>query len=195
MYVIYGKIGALCTKQNKHGEAEAAYRRQVACAVRLYGAGAYESCPILSHLAESCMVQNKLPEAISTYRQVYQLKKRKLGDTNAEALGAMLKLAGALKQNGNAVEAEAMAKEGAKLAQVLPENALLVQAFNEVINPVAPASTAPDAAQPAAATTAPSSQPSAVAPSISAPSAPPATSPEKQVEKSIEKSTDSKKEK
>ncbi len=193
VYVIYGKIGALCTKQNKHSESEAAYRRQIACSVRLYGAGAYESCPVLSHLAEACMAQSKLPEAISTYRQLYQLKKRKLGDTNAETLGSMLKLAGALKQNGNTAEADAMAKEGAKLAQASPENALLVQAFNEVVNPPAATSTPADAAQPAAATEA-SITPATAAPKAApgeAVSPPPVVSPEK----SVEKSPDAKKEK
>ncbi len=192
VYVIYGRVGGLCTKQNKHAEAEAAYRRQVACAVKLYGAGAYESCPVLSHLAESCMAQNKLPEAISTYRQVFQLKKRKLGDTNAETLGAMLKLTNALKQNGNTVEAEAMAKEGAKLAQNSPENSLLVQAFNEVFNPQAPTSTAPDAGQQAPAATAPTAAPekSLVPPATKAPTAAPAASPEKSAEKSADGKTE-----
>jgi tetratricopeptide (TPR) repeat protein len=143
VFVIYGKIGALCTKQNKLPEAEAAYRRQIACAVRLYGAGAYEMCPSLAHVAEACVAQNKMPDAINAYRQIYQLKKRKLGDTNSETLGAMLKLASTLKQNGNNAEADAMAAEGAKLAQASPENALLVQAFNEVVNPPAPGAAAP----------------------------------------------------
>lgn len=152
VFVIYGKIGALCTKQNKLPEAEAAYRRQIACAVRLYGAGAYEMCPILAHVAEACVAQNKLPDAINAYRQIYQLKKRKLGDTNPESLGAMLKLASALKQNGAHAEADAMAKEGLKLAETLPENALLVQAFNEVINPAsAAAGNPPDAPSTSAA--------------------------------------------
>lgn len=143
VFVIYGKIGALCTKQNKLPEAEAAYRRQIACAVRLYGAGAYEMCPSLAHVAEACLAQNKMPDAINAYRQIYQLKKRKLGDTNPETLGAMLKLASTLKQNGNNAEADAMAADGAKLAQASPENALLVQAFNEVINPPPPGAAAP----------------------------------------------------
>ncbi len=156
VFVIYGKIGALCTKQNKLPEAEAAYRRQIACAVRLYGAGAYEMCPILAHVAETCMAQNKMPDAINAYRQIYQLKKRKLGDTNPESLGAMLKLAAALKQNGATAEAETMAKEGLKLAETLPENALLVQAFNEVINPSATPSDAPPEAGGAASGTLPS---------------------------------------
>ncbi|MCC7528688.1 MAG: tetratricopeptide repeat protein [Candidatus Melainabacteria bacterium] len=178
VFVIYGRLGKLCTKQNKLPEAEAAYRRQVTCAVRLYGAGAYEMCPILINLAQTCMAENKLPDAISTYRQVYQLKKRKVGDTNAETLAVMLKLAYALKQNGNAVEAEALCKEGARLAQLTQENDLLVQAFNEVINP--PAAPAADATAPAGASTAPANTaPATTAPATTAPSttAPSTTAP------------------
>lgn len=223
VFVIYGKLGMLCTKQNKLPEAEAAYRRQVACAVRLYGAGAYEMCPILINLAQTCVAENKLPDAITTYKQVYQLKKRKLGDSNAETLGVMLKLAGVLKQNGNAAEAEAMCKEGVRLAQLTPENALLVQAFNEVINP--PAAAPADATAPAAAGTAPaasapgsappasavpvSTAPASTAPATSstgstqgqatstvAPStAPPSAAPASSQEKSAEKSADAKKDK
>jgi len=137
-------------KQNKIPEAEAAYRRQIACAVRLYGAGAYEMCPILSNIGEACIAQGKFPDAVSSYRQLHQLKKRKLGDANSETLGAMLKLAGALKQGGNVKEAETMAKEGATLAQASPENALLVQAFNEVINPPAASPDTGAASDPAA---------------------------------------------
>jgi|GEM_PF-4212237 tetratricopeptide (TPR) repeat protein len=178
VFVIYGKIGALCTKQNKLPEAEAAYRRQIACAVRLYGAGAYEMCPILAHVAETCVAQNKMPDAINAYRQIYQLKKRKLGDTNPEALGAMLKLAGALKQNGNNAEADTMAKEGAKLAESAPENALLVQAFNEVINPPPPgsASTSTGAAAPSDSSGA-APQAAAGAPAASVPPAASAAAP------------------
>lgn len=177
VFVIYGKIGTLCKKQNKLPEAEAAYRRQVTCAVRLYGAGAYEMCPILINLAQTCMAQNKLSDAISTYKQVYQLEKRKVGDTNAKTLAVMLKLAGALKQNGNAPEAEAMCKEGARLAQLTPENALLVQSFNEVLNP--PAAPAADATAPAAASSAPANAaPATIAPASQAPATTaPATSP------------------
>ncbi len=215
VFVIYGRIGSICTKLNRHAEAEAAYRRQVACAVRLYGAGAYEMCPILVNLAQTSIAQNKLPDAISSYKQVYQLKKRKIGDTNAETLGVMLKLAAVLKQNGNTAEAEAMCKEGARLAQLAPENALLVQAFNEVINPqaappadvtatapaaqgTAPAGTVPANAAPtstAPATSPTSSTPapgtSAVVPSTMAPNA----SAGSLQEKNVEKSADAKKDK
>lgn len=206
VFVIYGKIGALCTKQNKLPEAEAAFRRQIACAVRLYGAGAYEMCPILINLAQTCMAQNKLPDAISTYKQVYQLKKRKVGDTNAETLQVMLKLASALKQNGNASEAEAMCKEGARLAQLTPDNVLLVQAFNEVINPPAAPAASADATAPAAASTAPASTAAPGSPATSAPGAgtsavvpsTPAQNTEaggSNQEKNAEKSADAKKDK
>jgi tetratricopeptide (TPR) repeat protein len=193
VFVIYGKIGQLCVKQNKLPEAEAAYRRQIACAVRLYGAGAYEMCPILTNLGEACMAQGKFPDAVSTYRQLHQLKKRKLGDGNSETLGALLKLAGALKQGGNVKEAEAMAKEGATLAQSSPENALLVQAFNEVINPPAPG-TAPamPAAEPSTAIT-PAGQPPAATPAQTQIGGPAATDSAKTVEKS-DQSADAQKE-
>ena len=217
VYVIYGKIGALCTKQNKLPEAEAAYRRQIACAVRIYGAGAYEMSPTLLLIGENCVAQHKLPDAVTAYKQAYQLKKRKLGDTNGETLGVMLKLATVLKQSGNNAEADAMAKEGAKLAQAIPENALLVQAFNEVINPPpagapsADASAAPSGASspqapagagaaPQAGSGAPTGQPAAtaapggasVSPAGTAPVAPTATSSEKGADKA-EKSADAKK--
>lgn len=137
VYVIYGKVGSLCMKQGKMAEAEAAFRKQIACSVRLYGAGAYEAVPVLNNLGEAVVAQGKWPDAVGTYRQVYQLKKRKMGDNNSETLGAMLKLCNALKQSGNLKDAESMSKEGATLAQQTPENALLVQAFNEVMNPPA----------------------------------------------------------
>lgn len=194
VFVIYGKIGQLCVKQNKMPEAEAAYRRQIACAVRIYGAGAYEMCPILSDLGEACMAQGKYPDAVTTYKQLHQLKKRKLGDGNSETLGAMLKLAGALKQAGNAKDAEAMAKEGATLAQASPENALLVQAFNEVINPPA-AGTAP--AAPSAADS-PAGQAPAAAPSQTPPAAPsivPAAADTPKTSEKSDKSGDAQKEK
>lgn len=209
VFVIYGKIGALCTKQNKLPEAEAAYRRQIACAVRLYGAGAYEMCPSLAHVAEACVAQNKLPDAINAYRQIYQLRKRKLGDTNPETLGAMLKLASTLKQNGNNAEADAMAAEGAKLAQASPENALLVQAFNEVVNPPPPGAAAPAAdagasagagsgAGPAPATTAGLPSPTAPSPPGASQTASSGTAPaagsaaDKGIEKPSEAKTEAK---
>lgn len=191
VFVIYGKIGQLCVKQNKMPDAEAAYRRQIACAVRLYGAGAYEMCPILSDLGEACMAQGKYPDAVTTYRQLHQLKKRKLGDGNSETLGAMLKLAGALKQGGNMKEAEALAKEGATLAQASPENALLVQAFNEVINPPAAATNAP-AAETSTATTPPAQAPNAAAQPTAAggPPAPDAQKTKEKTDKSLEAQKD-----
>jgi len=191
VFVIYGKIGQLCVKQNKMPDAEAAYRRQIACAVRLYGAGAYEMCPILSDLGEACMAQGKYPDAVTTYRQLHQLKKRKLGDGNSETLGAMLKLAGALKQGGNMKEAEALAKEGATLAQASPENALLVQAFNEVINPPAAATNAPSA-ETSTATTPPAQAPNAAAQPTAAggPLAPDAPKTKEKTDKSLEAQKD-----
>lgn len=173
VFVIYGRIGALCVKQGKMAEAEAAYRRQIACAVRLYGAGAYEMCPILGALAETSVAQNKLPDAITSYRQIYQLQKRKMGDTNSLTLDAMWKLAKTLKANGASAEADALAKEGANLAAKTPENALLVQAFNEVINPP-PASSVPAASETspsgtASSAAAPASAAPGVAPSAAAP--------------------------
>jgi len=191
VFVIYGKIGQLCVKQNKMPDAEAAYRRQIACAVRLYGAGAYEMCPILSDLGEACMAQGKYPDAVTTYRQLHQLKKRKLGDGNSETLGAMLKLAGALKQGGNMKEAEALAKEGATLAQASPENALLVQAFNEVINPPAAATNAPSA-ETSTATTPPAQAPNAAAQPTAAggPPAPDAQKTKEKTDKSLEAQKD-----
>ncbi|HNB22085.1 MAG TPA: tetratricopeptide repeat protein [Candidatus Melainabacteria bacterium] len=181
VFVIYGKIGALCTKQNKLPEAEAAYRRQIACAVRLYGAGAYEMCPVLAHVAEACVAQNKMPDAINAYRQIYQLKKRKLGDTNPEALGAMLKLAAALKQNGNSAEAETLAKEGAKLAATSQESAALAQSFNEVINPAA-VGAAPEAAPEASPQSNPAASTGGSTPSTAPPTGAP-QSPESKGEK------------
>ncbi len=187
VFVIYGKIGALCTKQNKLAEAEAAYRHQVTCAVRLYGAGAYEAVPVLSNLAETCVAENKWADAVSTYRQVYQLRKRKLGASNAETLDAMLKLAHGLKQTDCPKEAESLAKEGATLAGASEENAHLVQAFNEVINPQPGGAAAP--AQAGQSQVAPANTPGVAPQTNSGAQSPAASAPAKPgSEKSAEKS-------
>jgi tetratricopeptide (TPR) repeat protein len=122
MYMI---LGHLEMKRGYPDSAEGFFKRALQASLKRYGTGSYENLVYLEALGDSCYAQKKYDEAGNYFKQIHELRDRKLGPANAQTVSAVVKLANAYahsSEKGYWPDAEELLRNALPVAEQLPNN-------------------------------------------------------------------------
>ncbi|HEY9785378.1 MAG TPA: tetratricopeptide repeat protein [Candidatus Obscuribacterales bacterium] len=121
VWTIYGIVGKLAKKQKKYADMEAAYKKQLQYGIKHYGVGSFELVPVLETLAEALSDEKKYSDAVSYRKQVYELKKRKFGESDPLTINALCDLAAAHLSANDIAQAKTAVAIGLKVREKAQE--------------------------------------------------------------------------
>ena len=104
-------LGQIAFKKGNYPAAEADFSRTLTAQLKTYGIGSFQLCTVLKWLGDTYFMENKFSDASNSYKQVYGLRQRQLGDNHNDTIAAAVMLAKADMGSDNLAEAKDLLKQ------------------------------------------------------------------------------------